>query len=276
MALTEGAAARAMDLMLRSGLMRAVLPEVAQLVGCEQPTNSHPEGDVFVHTRLALSILEPGCSETLAFGTLLHDIAKPQSRAQHEGKVTFFGHTERRRGDGDEFAGSSVRDSFRNAWRIWCATICGCARRRGAARRRSSGCWRRRGLPNSSSCHGSTRSRQARTWASTTFARAAIRTGRRESGPRRLSAATVSPYRDGVHSRSALQDHLEGSRGSPTRRRIAQPRAGARLRAGASCAAKPGLIARCLRLLQARRCSLVAGLFPSPIILWERARVRVQ
>jgi poly(A) polymerase len=95
MALTEGAAARAMDLMLRSGLMRAVLPEVAQLVGCEQPANFHPEGDVFVHTRLALSMLEPGCSETLAFGTLLHDIAKPQSRAQHEGKVTFFGHTER-------------------------------------------------------------------------------------------------------------------------------------------------------------------------------------
>ena len=95
MALTEGAPARAMDLMLHSGLMRAVLPEVAQLVGVEQPNNFHPEGDVYVHTRLALSMLEPGCSETLAFGTLLHDIAKPQCRTQHDGKVTFFGHTER-------------------------------------------------------------------------------------------------------------------------------------------------------------------------------------
>jgi len=95
MALTEGGAARAMDLMLHSGLTQVVMPEVAQLVGCQQPANFHPEGDVYVHTRLALSMLEPGCAETLAFGTLFHDIAKPQCRALQEGKVTFYGHTER-------------------------------------------------------------------------------------------------------------------------------------------------------------------------------------
>ena len=105
MALTEGGAARAMDLMLQSGLMRTVLPEVVRLVGCEQPANFHPEGDVFVHTRLALAMLEPGCTETLAFGTLFHDISKPECRALHEGKVTFYGHTER----GGEVAADILR-----------------------------------------------------------------------------------------------------------------------------------------------------------------------
>ena len=105
MALTEGAASRALDLLMSSGLAQAVLPEVTQLIGCQQPANFHPEGDVFVHTRLALSMLEPGCSETLAFGTLLHDIAKPPCRALQDGKVTFYGHTER----GAEMAAEILR-----------------------------------------------------------------------------------------------------------------------------------------------------------------------
>jgi putative nucleotidyltransferase with HDIG domain len=64
------------------------------MIGCAQPANFHPEGDVYRHTRLALSMLEAGCSETLAFGVLLHDVAKPQTRAESSGKVTFYGHTE--------------------------------------------------------------------------------------------------------------------------------------------------------------------------------------
>jgi poly(A) polymerase len=39
-------------------------------------------------------MLPAGCSETVAFGILLHDIAKPQSRAVVGDKVTFYGHTE--------------------------------------------------------------------------------------------------------------------------------------------------------------------------------------
>ena len=95
MALTEGASARAMDLMLRSNLLAEVLPEVVLLVGCEQPANFHPEGDVYRHTMLALSMLDPGCSESLAFGVLMHDIAKPQCRTMTDGKMSYFGHTER-------------------------------------------------------------------------------------------------------------------------------------------------------------------------------------
>ncbi len=94
MIMTEGGAARGLDLMMEGGLVETILPEVMPLVGCEQPANYHPEGDVYVHTRLMLSMLPPGCAETLAFGVLLHDIAKPQTRAEVDGKVTYYGHTE--------------------------------------------------------------------------------------------------------------------------------------------------------------------------------------
>jgi poly(A) polymerase len=94
MTLTEGHAARGMELLRQSGLMRPLLPEVEALIGCEQPANYHPEGDVYRHTMLALSMLDYGCSETLAFGLLFHDIAKPRTREVKGDKTTFYGHTE--------------------------------------------------------------------------------------------------------------------------------------------------------------------------------------
>lgn len=95
MIMTEGGAARGLDLLVDSGLAQAIMPEVLDLKGCEQPANYHPEGDVYRHTRLMLSMLPRGCTETLAFGTLLHDIAKPRTRAvTSEGKTTYYGHTE--------------------------------------------------------------------------------------------------------------------------------------------------------------------------------------
>jgi poly(A) polymerase len=95
MIMTEGGAARGLDLLVDSGLAATIMPEVLDLKGCEQPSNYHPEGDVYRHTRLMLSMLPRGCTETLAFGTLLHDIAKPRTRAvTPEGKTTYYGHTE--------------------------------------------------------------------------------------------------------------------------------------------------------------------------------------
>ena len=96
MIMTEGGAARGLDLMVASGLAEVLLPEVLPMMGCEQPANFHPEGDVYIHTRLMLSMLPPGCTETLAFGVLMHDIAKPPCRGEGpDGKVTFYGHTDR-------------------------------------------------------------------------------------------------------------------------------------------------------------------------------------
>jgi tRNA nucleotidyltransferase/poly(A) polymerase len=99
MMMTEGGAAPAMDLMTDSGLMQLLLPEVVEMRGCAQPENFHPEGDVYTHTRIGVAMLPAGCSETVAFGILLHDIAKPRCRAVTTDrvtgdKVTFYGHTE--------------------------------------------------------------------------------------------------------------------------------------------------------------------------------------
>jgi poly(A) polymerase len=94
MMMTEGGAARAMDLMMESGLMNLLLPEVVEMRGCAQPENFHPEGDVYTHTRIGVAMLPAGCTETVAFGILLHDIAKPRCRAETGDKVTFYGHVE--------------------------------------------------------------------------------------------------------------------------------------------------------------------------------------
>jgi poly(A) polymerase len=75
--LTEGSARRGFELLDASGLLPAVLPEVARMKGVEQPPEFHPEGDVWIHTRLMLEGLPAGVSDTLAWGVLLHDVGKP-------------------------------------------------------------------------------------------------------------------------------------------------------------------------------------------------------
>jgi len=56
--LTEGEAQRAFTLLSESGLLRAILPEIEAMRGVEQSPDFHPEGDVFVHTLLALDHLD--------------------------------------------------------------------------------------------------------------------------------------------------------------------------------------------------------------------------
>ena len=57
MLMTEGGAGRAMDLLRESGLWTVLAPELLEMVGCGQPENYHPEGDVWSHTRLGVSML---------------------------------------------------------------------------------------------------------------------------------------------------------------------------------------------------------------------------
>jgi len=66
----------AIKLLHESGLLALILPEVEATIGVEQPPKFHPEGDVFVHTLLALSLLKHP-SRIVAWSTLLHDIGKP-------------------------------------------------------------------------------------------------------------------------------------------------------------------------------------------------------
>jgi poly(A) polymerase len=95
--LTEGAARRAFELLDETGLLAVVLPEVVRMKGIEQPPQFHPEGDVWIHTRLMLESLPAGCSLTLAWGVLLHDVGKPPTFAPPdgpEGRIRFDGHVE--------------------------------------------------------------------------------------------------------------------------------------------------------------------------------------
>ena len=95
--LREGSARRGFELLDASGLLSEVLPEVARMKGVEQPPEFHPEGDVWIHTRLLLQELPAGVSETLAWGVLLHDVGKPPTFTPASGpgsRIRFDGHAE--------------------------------------------------------------------------------------------------------------------------------------------------------------------------------------
>ncbi|HRR27432.1 MAG TPA: CCA tRNA nucleotidyltransferase, partial [Acidobacteriota bacterium] len=74
--LTGPAPARGLDLLLETGLLQVILPEVFAMVGVPQPPEFHPEGDVFAHTRLMFEKAD-SLHEALALGVLLHDVGKP-------------------------------------------------------------------------------------------------------------------------------------------------------------------------------------------------------
>jgi poly(A) polymerase len=95
--LTEGAARQGFELLEETGLLAAVLPEVAALKGVQQPPQFHPEGDVWIHTRLMVEQLPAGASPTLAWGVLLHDIGKPatfRSAKETGDRIRFDGHVD--------------------------------------------------------------------------------------------------------------------------------------------------------------------------------------
>jgi poly(A) polymerase len=95
--LTEGAARRAFELLEETWLLGQVLPEIAAMKGVEQPPEFHPEGDVWIHTRLMLEQVAKGASPTLAWGVLLHDVGKPptfQAAAETGDRIRFNHHVE--------------------------------------------------------------------------------------------------------------------------------------------------------------------------------------
>lgn len=83
-----------LQLLLDSGLSDQFLPELRDLVGCEQPPQWHPEGDVFTHTKIALDLLAEGASLELCLGVLLHDIGKPPTYQwdEKDQRIRFSGH----------------------------------------------------------------------------------------------------------------------------------------------------------------------------------------
>ena len=84
---------RGFDLLDRSGLLKAILPDMEPMKGCEQPEQFHPEGDVFQHTRLMLELLPEKVTVPLVFSVLFHDVGKPPTSSVDEsGRIRFNGH----------------------------------------------------------------------------------------------------------------------------------------------------------------------------------------
>lgn len=80
------------ELMDELGLLEVILPELIECKDVPQPEKYHPEGDVFVHTILALKIADGFIKDPLVkLAVLLHDIGKPLALEANEG-VNMAGH----------------------------------------------------------------------------------------------------------------------------------------------------------------------------------------
>jgi tRNA nucleotidyltransferase (CCA-adding enzyme) len=81
---------RAFEVMRRTGILEVTYPELLEQVGCEQ--NQWHAYDVWEHTMRVLDESEGGPVERVA--ALLHDVAKPRTRARSEktGDWTFYHH----------------------------------------------------------------------------------------------------------------------------------------------------------------------------------------
>ena len=88
---TRPHAGRGLELLSESGLLKEVLPEIETMKGVEQPPEFHPEGDVFIHTKMLMDQLE-NPSVVLAFGALLHDVGKPATFSDEGGRIHFYNH----------------------------------------------------------------------------------------------------------------------------------------------------------------------------------------
>jgi len=90
--LVSGRGGRGLGLLLDTGLLPAILPEVAALDGVPQPARFHPEGDVLTHTRMLLDGYHEG-GEAVALAALLHDVGKaPTLEEGADGRISFPRH----------------------------------------------------------------------------------------------------------------------------------------------------------------------------------------
>ncbi len=93
--ITQKNPGKGLKLLKKTGLLKYILPEVAQMEGVAQPPEFHPEGDVFEHTCLVLDklyeITNGNYSSELAIGALLHDVGKPPTYEEKD-RIRFNGH----------------------------------------------------------------------------------------------------------------------------------------------------------------------------------------
>ena len=81
------------------GVIDALFPELAALVGCAQEPAWHPEGDVWVHTLQVVDVATGLIDDlprpkrlTVMLGALCHDLGKPSTTELREGRIRSFDH----------------------------------------------------------------------------------------------------------------------------------------------------------------------------------------
>jgi tRNA nucleotidyltransferase (CCA-adding enzyme) len=90
-----------LDWALRIGVVDRLFPELKALVGCPQEPEWHPEGDVWIHTlmaidraRLEIEGLPYGRALVVMLATLCHDLGKPSTTAVVDGRIRSYEHEE--------------------------------------------------------------------------------------------------------------------------------------------------------------------------------------
>ncbi|MBW2503338.1 MAG: HD domain-containing protein [Deltaproteobacteria bacterium] len=79
-----------------------LIPELTPLESTPQPSEYHQEGNVAIHTQLAIERCPKSCDPDLLWVALLHDIGKPSTtKQQTNGRLTAHGHAK----VGSEIAG---------------------------------------------------------------------------------------------------------------------------------------------------------------------------
>jgi len=83
------------------GLLSQVAPELLALAGTPQDPEWHPEGDVWIHTLLAVdqavplvADLDPPRALAVVLGVLCHDLGKPSTTQFEDGRLRSRGHEE--------------------------------------------------------------------------------------------------------------------------------------------------------------------------------------
>lgn len=89
--LVHSSRARAMTLLLETGLLSVILPEAVAMCGLAQHKPRQPDGDLWDHTLLVLDELR-GPSFPLALAALLHDVGKPDTVTHAKGRLGFHDH----------------------------------------------------------------------------------------------------------------------------------------------------------------------------------------
>jgi tRNA nucleotidyltransferase (CCA-adding enzyme) len=85
----------------RLAIVEKIFPELQALHGCPQEPEWHPEGDVWIHTLLAIDLAAAECRPlpkekrlAVLLATLCHDFGKPATTALVDGRIRSYEHEE--------------------------------------------------------------------------------------------------------------------------------------------------------------------------------------